>query len=65
MRIRNEAASKEETDERTCIDLCFLNVSDDIYEELETCSIENGRSFWNDQQPHKRIMNDVSVYECN
>ena len=63
MRIRNEDASKEETEERTCIDLCFLDVSDDIDKELETCSIENGRSFWSNQQPHKRIMNGVSVYE--
>ena len=30
MRIRNEDASKEETEERTCIDLCFLDVTDDI-----------------------------------
>ena len=63
MRIRNEGASGEETEERVCPGLCFLEVSDDIDTELETCSIKNGRSFWNDQQPHKRLLNGISAYE--
>ena len=62
-RIRNEGASGEKIEEQTCPGLCFLEVSDDIDTELETCSIQNGRSFWSNQQPNNRIMNGKSAYE--
>ena len=62
-RVRNEGASGEETEEEKCPGLCYLEVSNNIDTELETCSIQNGRSFWSDQQPHKRIMNGASAFE--
>ena len=62
-RTRNEGLSEDDIQRETCPGLCFLEVADDIDKELETCSIENGRSFWSDQQPNNRIMNGKSAFE--
>ena len=44
IRIRNKDETDEETESRDCQNLCFLDVEDDVDEELNTCSIRNSRS---------------------
>ena len=43
-RIRNKDQTDEETESRDCQNLCFYDVEDDVDEELNTCSIQSGRS---------------------
>jgi len=42
-RIRNKDEIDEETESRDCENLCFLDVENDIDENLRTCSIQNSR----------------------
>ena len=43
-RTRNKDESDEETESRDCPNLCFIDVEDDIDEDLKTCSIQHSRS---------------------
>ena len=53
-RIRNKDAPEEETESRDCQSLCFFDVSDDIDENLKTCSIDKNRSKRDASQPIAR-----------
>ena len=56
-RTRNRGASLEETEPRDCPGLCFLEVEQDINDELENVPIKGSNKFW-----HPRIMNGVQAY---
>ena len=61
-RIRNKDEADEETESRDCQGLCFVNVNDDINENLQTCSINNKRSRRDIQKPISRLSNGSTAY---
>ena len=65
--LRNQNESNEETEERDCQSLCFIDVTNDIDTELEMCSIKKSRtrrriSEFQTEQSMKRLMGGKTVF---